>query len=553
MQQKHIRHHDTSIIISATNMSSWTIDLKPKVPRDEKALNRLYNFQQDYNWSKDHINAYGKLRAHFGEDFFKRTEFQIGETKCPNNHLRIVTISDTHGKHRKLTENNMLPDGDIIIHAGDFTNTGEIKQIKDFCNWFSTLPFQYKIVIAGNHDLTLDPEWYRNDNSWRGLGLRRRNVGDKGIEIIRSCKNLIYLEEDTVEIEGYKFFGSPYQPEFCNWAFNLTRGKKCDDHWVKIPDDTDILITHGPPLGHGDKCKNGFRAGCFDLLRHVQKRVKPIIHIFGHIHEDYGTTTNGTTTFINASSCNYSYMASQKPIVCDIPKKNGDNNNNNNNNSSINSSSNNDNNNNGDENRKESPSIEIKIRKSTTKDFQDILQVINDASIAYKSVVDEYTEPYMPEDELKNDIENAGITFFVAENILNNNEILGVMGIQPREVEDPNSPDVILIRHAYTKTAYQGQGIGRKLLAYCIFYQNERPILIGTWMKGDWAIRFYEKNDFKLIENVEEKNRLLRTYWFCEGLGTLNDPTSEHRKKQMDASVILADKKWFLENEKTQC
>ena len=103
-------------------MSSWTMDLKPKVPRDEKALNRLYNFQQDYNWSKDHINAYGKLRAHFGEDFFKRTEFQIGETKCPNNHLRIVTISDTHGKHRKLTENNMLPDGDIIIHAGDFTN-----------------------------------------------------------------------------------------------------------------------------------------------------------------------------------------------------------------------------------------------------------------------------------------------------------------------------------------------------------------------------------------------------------------------------------------------
>ena len=123
----------------------------------------------------------------------------------------------------------MLPEGDVIIHAGDFTNTGSIKQTLDFCIWFSSLPYKYKIVIAGNHDLTLDKEWYQDENNWKKLRINRRKNCEKAIEIMRSCKNLIYLEDESIEIFGYKIYGSPYQPEFCNWAFNLTRGEKCDE------------------------------------------------------------------------------------------------------------------------------------------------------------------------------------------------------------------------------------------------------------------------------------------------------------------------------------
>lgn len=163
--------------------------------------------------------------------------------------------------------------------------------------------------------------------------------------------------------------------------------------------------------------------------------------------------------------------------------------------------------------------------------------------MAYKGVVEQYTEPYMPEDELINDIQNAGINFYVAEDD-RNNTILGVMGIQPRQVEDSKFPDVTLIRHAYTRTDYQGCGIGRTLLNYLI-KQIKTPVLVGTWTKGEWAIRFYLKNNFKLIADENEKNRLLRTYWFCEGLGELNNPASKHRVEQMKASVVLADQKWY--------
>jgi Icc-related predicted phosphoesterase/GNAT superfamily N-acetyltransferase len=483
-----------------------------------KSLDSLYNLEQNYAWSVDHDTAYAKLHFKFGSNWFQETkgELNVGKAKCQQNYIRFVSISDTHGKHRALSENDMLPEGDVIIHAGDFTNTGSIKQTEDFCAWFSSLPYKYKIVIAGNHDLTLDKEWYQDENNWRQLHIKKRKNCEKAIEIMRSCKNLIYLEDESVEALGYKIYGSPYQPEFCNWAFNLPRGEKCDEKWIKIPTDTDVLITHGPPLGHGDKCMHGGRAGCYDLLRHVQKRIKPLVHVFGHIHESYGTTTNGETTFINASSCNFRYQPLQKPIVFDLPKKSVSNG--------------------------KAPSIEFSVRAAKPEDFHQILNVINDAAIAYKGFVEQYTEPYMPEGELKNDIDNAGINFFVAENV-HNNTILGVMGIQPRQLENSKYPDVTLIRHAYTRTNYQGHGIGRTLLNFLI-KQSTTPVLVGTWTKSEWAIRFYIRNNFSLITDENEKNRLLRTYWFCEGLGELNDPASEHRKEQMQASVVLADQKW---------
>jgi len=99
----------------------------------------------------------------------------------------------------------------------------------------------------------------------------------------------------TVEIEGVRFWGSPWQPWFFDWAFNLERGEEIRAKWELIPDDTEVLITHGPPQGHGDMTSRGEGAGCADLLARI-RQVKPRYHLFGHIHEGYGTSTDGVTS-----------------------------------------------------------------------------------------------------------------------------------------------------------------------------------------------------------------------------------------------------------------
>jgi len=132
-----------------------------------------------------------------------------------------------------------------------------------------------------------------------------------------------YLEDEATTVCGYRVYGSPWQPEFCQWAFNLTRGPECRSAWEQIPSDTEILITHGPPLGHGDRCMSKQRAGCADLLHTVQQRVRPLYHIFGHIHEGYGQTTDGHTQYINASTCDGRYRPGQAPIVFDLPLREG--------------------------------------------------------------------------------------------------------------------------------------------------------------------------------------------------------------------------------------
>lgn len=131
------------------------------------------------------------------------------------------------------------------------------------------------------------------------------------------------------------------QPEFGQWAFNLPRGEECLKMWNKIPIDTDVLLTHTPPLGHGDLACSGVRAGCVELLSAVQRRVKPKYHVFGHIHEGaetptfflntyqkpillgYGVTSDGKIVFINASTCDINYIPNNLPIVFDIPLPEG--------------------------------------------------------------------------------------------------------------------------------------------------------------------------------------------------------------------------------------
>ena len=184
------------------------------------------------------------------------------EKKDPGS-IRFVCISNTHSFTESL--GTKIPGGDVLIHAGDFTNVGESSDVIAFNDFLEKLPHKHKIVIAGSHDLSFDTSTF--DSTFprfcRGNIEEHRNAKS----LLTNCT---YLEDSGVEIYGIKIWGSPWTPWFYDWAFNVERGNECRSKWDLIPDDVDILITHGPPLGYGDLCEYGQRAGCLDLLRTVQ-------------------------------------------------------------------------------------------------------------------------------------------------------------------------------------------------------------------------------------------------------------------------------------------
>eukprot|EP00111_Clytia_hemisphaerica_P001657 TCONS_00004697-protein len=227
-------------------------------------------------------------------------------------HVRFVLVSDTHSQ----TDNLEMPEGDILIHAGDFSNVGKPGEIDKFNEFLGRIQPKYKhlIVIAGNHELTFDPFGAES----AGYLLPKDCLGLDHKEMKKKLTNCTFIEDQAVEVMGFKIYGSPWQPEFGGWAYNLKRGADCLEKWDLIPDDTDILVTHGPPLGYGDHCSSQMRAGCAELLSTIQNRVKPMIHVFGHIHEAYGIWTDSTTTYINASTCTLRYKPSNKPIIMDL-------------------------------------------------------------------------------------------------------------------------------------------------------------------------------------------------------------------------------------------
>lgn len=210
--------------------------------------------------------------------------------------MRIVCISDTHSLHNKIPE---IPEGDVLVHAGDCCGAGTLKNIEDFNEWLGQLPHKHKILIAGNHDAAFQET----------PGMARELV-----------TNAIYLEDSGVEINGIRFWGSPWTPTFMDWSFMLDRGQPLYDKWKLIPEDTDVLITHGPPHGIADEVSTGFRClnvGCL----HLRDRVKALslkVHIFGHIHEGYGRCVQGGIEFVNASTCTERYQPINPPIVVDL-------------------------------------------------------------------------------------------------------------------------------------------------------------------------------------------------------------------------------------------
>ncbi len=190
---------------------------------------------------------------------------------------RLVAMADTHGYHKKLK----VPDGDVLIHAGDLTNAGTFPELEEVRDWLLKLPHAHKVVIAGNHDFGIQDEPER----------ARRMFGPP----------LIYLEDEAATVAGLKVWGSPWQPWFYDWAFNLQRGPEIDLKWQLIPEGIDVLVTHGPPAGYGDTCLDGRRVGCEDLLRQLA-RVKPRLNLFGHIHEDRGEWQLGATRLVNVTT-----------------------------------------------------------------------------------------------------------------------------------------------------------------------------------------------------------------------------------------------------------
>ena len=216
--------------------------------------------------------------------------------------LRIVALSDTHGLHWDIKKYNNIPDGDVLVHTGDFQSYGKDRELIDFNNWLGTLPHPYKIVIAGNHDKTA---YFQTKEDTQEM-----------------FTNAIYLQDNGIEIEGVKFFGSPWSPTFFNWYFMLDRGSdKMKRKREAISEDTDVLLSHSPPMYKLDFSTFGNEhTGCEQLRDRVDE-IKPRYHVFGHVHLGSGMTQNDHTTFINAAICDEMYEPINKPIIFNVGKK----------------------------------------------------------------------------------------------------------------------------------------------------------------------------------------------------------------------------------------
>lgn len=211
--------------------------------------------------------------------------------------MRLVIISDTHRTEPEL------PDGDVLIHCGDHTYRGADGESKRAMNYLERQRHKYKLFIAGNHEL-----------GWESPTARKY--------ILAHAPSCTYLHGSETEIDGIKFWGSPVQPEFHGWAFQMARGEPLARYWESIPDDTDVLITHGPPKGFGDVNRSDERFGDEDLLNRVLK-VKPQIHCYGHAHHGYGEYFHEGIHFINAAQLNEDYQLTNAPIVVDVEPRAG--------------------------------------------------------------------------------------------------------------------------------------------------------------------------------------------------------------------------------------
>lgn len=201
--------------------------------------------------------------------------------------MTIVAMSDTHDY-----EVRNVPEGDVLIHAGDSCLIGSARELHRFIAWFSKLPHKHKVCVAGNHDriFQLEP------------ALSRVMLGE----------GITYLEDSMVTIGAFTIYGTPWTPAFNNWAFNLVEDE-LRLKYARIPQEVPflILVSHGPPLGVGDG-PDGLGS---PALAQAVERTQPLLHVFGHIHEGYGVYPGGRTLAVNAALCDANYRLRNAPVV----------------------------------------------------------------------------------------------------------------------------------------------------------------------------------------------------------------------------------------------
>lgn len=222
--------------------------------------------------------------------------------------MKLVVISDTHNKHNKIT----IPPCDILIHAGDWSFQGRKSEVRDFSQWLNKQT-QCKniVVIPGNHELYFEQQ-----------------LPASKLWFTEECPRAHLLIDYGCEIDGIKIWGSPIQPEFCNWAWNRNTFT-IQKHWDAIPEDTNILITHGPPYGildqttYADGSIRPDHLGCSKLLERI-KTIKPSLHFFGHIHNPGGEQVHAFgTSFYNAAICDEMYLPTNPLTIVEYNKEQG--------------------------------------------------------------------------------------------------------------------------------------------------------------------------------------------------------------------------------------
>ena len=257
--------------------------------------------------------------------------------------IKIGFFSDTHTLHKEWKNKFSESDSgkrlekqwsnlDILCFTGDCSSIGNYRQILNFMAWLSSQPAKEKVMISGNHDFFFDVKYrsHKKRSSWKD------HPEDEVNEMLSSFPKIHYLNDSSVNLFGLNIWGSPVQPAFNNWAFNRNRNtivnldgsidykenifNGIEDHWKNIPENTDVLLTHGPPYGYNDMISSKFRrigenpnVGCADLKLAVHK-VRPKIVAYGHIHEAYGTIEEDDITYINCSSLDEHYNPINNPI-----------------------------------------------------------------------------------------------------------------------------------------------------------------------------------------------------------------------------------------------
>lgn len=212
--------------------------------------------------------------------------------------VRICCISDTHEQHEAV----VIPPCDVLVHAGDLSYMGEHKPIARANEWFGRLKragtVKEVVCIAGNHDWGFQ----KNPSFFRAI-----------------MTNCVFLQDEPAEVMGLRFYGSPRTPFFCSWAFNEARGTQIARWWKKIPEDVQVLVTHGPPMGVLDTLEDGEHVGCEELKKRVDELKDLRLHAFGHIHSANAKLMDPAgRIFVNAAVCDEEYKPTQQPHVVDL-------------------------------------------------------------------------------------------------------------------------------------------------------------------------------------------------------------------------------------------